>query len=126
MSDRIARAFNRSRATQAVALDSFTSFSIEFGMVVFTNVSLMEFQVRYMTLFLLFSVIDGFEWFWMESPHNNIQLMLECLKGPFLVLHFSCSILMTFLMMLSVILLSMLMILLSTLSVIRHLICGNN
>ena len=33
---------------------------------------------------------------------------------------------MTFLMVLSVILLSMLMILLSTLNVIRHLICGNN
>ena len=33
---------------------------------------------------------------------------------------------MTFLMMLSVILLSMLMILLSILSVIRHLICGSN
>ena len=33
---------------------------------------------------------------------------------------------MTFLMMLSVILLSMLIMLLSTLSLIRHLICGNN
>ena len=33
-----------------------------FGMLVFfTNVSLMEFQVRYLALFLLFSVIDGFE-----------------------------------------------------------------
>ena len=35
-----------------------------FGMpVFFTNLSLMEFQVRYLTLFLLFSVIDDFEWF---------------------------------------------------------------
>ena len=25
--------------------------------------SLMEFQVRYLASFLLFSVIDGFEWF---------------------------------------------------------------
>ena len=33
---------------------------------------------------------------------------------------------MTFLMILSVLLVSMLMILLSTLNVIRHLICGNN
>ena len=33
-----------------------------FGMLVFfTNLSLMEFQVRYLVLFLLFSVIDGFE-----------------------------------------------------------------
>ena len=98
-----------------------------FGMLVFfTNLSLMEFQVRYLALFLLFSVIDDFEWFWMESLHKNIQLMLEFLKGPFLVLHFSYYTLMTFLMMLSVILLSMLMILLSTLNVIRHLICGKS
>ena len=89
-------------------------------------VRLIEFQVRYLALFLLFSVIDNFEWFWMESLHKNIQLMLEFLKAPFLVLHFSYYTLMTFLMMLSVILLSMLMILLSILSVIRYLICGNN
>ena len=97
-----------------------------FGMLVFfTNLSLMEFQVRYLALFLLFSVIDDFEWFWMESLHKNIQLMLEFLKAPFLVLHFSCFTLMTFLMMLSVIA-SMLTILLSNLSVNRRLICGNN
>ena len=100
-----------------------TGFGI---MVYFTNLSLKEFQVRYLALFLLFSVIDHFEWFWMESLHKNIQLMLEFLMGPFFVLHFSCCILMTFLMMLYVILLSMLMMLLSILSLIRHLICGNN
>ena len=60
------------------------------------------------------------------SLHKNIQLMLEFLKAPFLVLHFCYYTLMTFLMMLSVIMPSMLMILLSTLSVIKHLICGNN
>ena len=49
----------------------------------------------------------------MGSLHKNIQLMLEFLKGPFLVLHFSYYKLMTFLMMLSVILLFLLMILLS-------------
>ena len=86
----------------------------------------MEFHVRYLALFLLFSVIDGLECFWMGSLHKNIQLMLEFLKAPFLVLHFFYYTLMTFLMMLSVILLSILMILLSILSVIRHLICGNN
>ena len=52
--------------------------------------------------------------------------MLEFLKGTFLVLHFPYYTLMTFLMMLSVVLLSMLMMLLSTLNVIRHVICGNN
>ena len=78
----------------------------------FTNLSLMEFQVRYLVLFLLFSVIDDFESFWMEILHKNIQLMREFLKAPFLVLHFSYYTLMTFLMMLFVILPSMLMILL--------------
>ena len=86
----------------------------------------MEYQIRYLALFLPFSVTDGLEWFWMENLHKNIQLMLEFLKAPFLVLHFSYYTLMTFLTILSVILLSMLMILLSKLSVIRHLICGNN
>ena len=92
-----------------------------------------------------FSVIDGFEWFWMGNLLKNIQLMLEFLKGfilgPALFLLYindhpndvTCNIAifsyctwMTFLTILSVILLSMLMILLSILSVIRHLICGNN
>ena len=98
-----------------------------FGMLVFfTNLTLMEFPVRYLALFLLFSVIVGFKWFWMESLHSNIQLMLEFLKVPFLVLDFLYYTLMTFLTMLSVILISMLMILLSILGVIRRLICGNN
>ena len=62
----------------------------------------------------------------MTSPQKDIQLIiLEFLKALFLVLQFSCYTLMTFLM-LSVVLLSMLMIILSILSVIRHLTCGNN
>ena len=93
-----------------------------FGMLVFfTNLSLMEFQVRYLALFLLFLVIDDFEWSWMGNLHKNIQLMQEFLKALLLVLHFSKYTLMIFLMTLSVILLSMLMILLSILSVIGHL-----
>ena len=97
-----------------------------FGMLVFfPNLSLVELQDRYLALLLLFSIIDSFEFFWRESLHKNIQLMLEFLKASFLVLHFSCYTLMTFLVMLSVILLSILMILLSILSVVRHLICGN-
>ena len=89
-----------------------------FGMLVFfTNLSFMEFQCKYLAIFLLFSRIDGFMWFWMESLNKNIQLMLEFLKAPFFVLCFSYYTLMTILTMLSVILLSMLMILLSLLSV---------
>ena len=49
----------------------------------------MGFQVRYLALFLFFSVIDGFKWFWIRSLQKNIQLMLEFLKVSFLVLHFS-------------------------------------
>ena len=57
--------------------------------------------------------------------HKNIQIILEFLKAPFLVQHFSYYTWMT-LMMLSVVLPSMLMILLSTISMIWHLIWVNN
>ena len=51
--DRIAKAFNRSGATRAV----YPRLSTGFGMLVFfTNLNLVEFQVRYFTLFFLFSV----------------------------------------------------------------------
>ena len=82
-----------------------------FGMLVFfTNLILLEYQVRYLALFLLFSVIDSLERFWIESLHKNIQLRMEILKAPFLVLHLSVYTLMVFLMMLSVVLISMLII----------------
>ena len=44
-------------------------------MVFFTNLSLMESQVRYLVLFLLFSAIGGFGWFLMGNLHKNIQLI---------------------------------------------------
>ena len=101
--------------------------STGFGMLLFfANISLIKYWVRYLTFFRLFSVINDFERFWMGCLHKNIQSMLKFLKAPFLVLHVSYYILMTFLMMLSVKLLSMLVIQLSTLSVIRHLIFGSN
>ena len=53
---------------------------------------------------------------------KKTQLMLELLKGPFLGQLFPYSTLTTRLMMPSIIFLSMMMILLSTLSVIRKLI----
>ena len=92
-------------------------------MLVFTA---LEFQVRCLTLFLLFSVIDSFESLWMGSLHKNILIMLEFLKALFFVQHFPYSTLMIFLIMLSRILLSVPMILFSNLSVIRHRICDNN
>ena len=113
-----ARAFNRSGDTRAIALDISKAFDRVWHANFFHKLNLMKFQVRYLALFLLFSVIGGLWWFWMGNLHKNIQLML--------VLHFSYYTSMTFRMILSVIFLYMLMILLSTLNVIRHLICGNS
>ena len=55
----------------AVALD-ISKILTGFGgrVVMFTNLSCVEFQVRYLALFLLFSVIDGFEWFWVGILSN--------------------------------------------------------
>ena len=57
-----------------------TGFDI---LVFFTNLSVMEFQVRYLDLFLLFSIIDGFSWFWMGILHKDIQLMVEISRVHF-------------------------------------------
>ena len=113
-----ARAFNRSGDTRTIALDISKAFDRVWHANFFHKLNLMKFQVRYLILFLLFSVIGGLRWFWMGNLHKNIQLMLA--------LHFSYYTSMTFRMILSVIFLYMLMILLSTLNLIRHLICGNN
>ena len=55
----------------AVALD-ISKILTGFGgrVVMFTNLSCVEFQVRYLALFLLFSVINGFEWFWVGILSN--------------------------------------------------------
>ena len=84
----------------------------------------MEFQIRHLALFLLSNrhllvVLN-------EKSLQEYAVKAGVSQGPFLVLHFSYYTLMTYLMMLSVILLSMLMIPLSILGVIWLLICGNN
>ena len=126
VSDRIGRAFNMSGATRAVTLDISKAFD-RVGLAGLLH-KLKSYGISGQIFGLIFSflsnrrlrvVLDG-------NLHKNIQLMLVFLKGLFLVLHFSYYTLMTFPMILSVILLSMLMILLSTLNAVKHLICGNN
>ena len=63
-----------------------------FGMLVFTKLSLLEFQVRYLALFFLFSVIDGFEWFHLRCPTKNVFLEISqnsqentCARDSFLI-----------------------------------------
>ena len=124
VSDRIVGALNRSGATKAVALDISKLFVRVWHAGVLHKLKSYGISGQILGLFLLFSVIGSFEWFWMLNLHKKIQLMLEFLKTPSLLLHFSYYTLMIFLMMLTMILLSMLMILLSILSMIRHLICG--
>ena len=100
VSDRIAGASNRPEATRAVALDISKAFARVLQAGVLHKLRSWGISVRYLALFLLFSVVNRFEWFWMESLHRSIRLVLEFLKGSFLVLHFSWCLLMTFLMVL--------------------------
>ena len=75
----------RSTGLRLLKHSIFPRLLIEFGMLLFfTNVGLMEFQVRYLALFLLFSVIDDFRWFWMGSLYKNMQSMLKFLQGSIL------------------------------------------
>ena len=91
-------------------------------LVFFTNLSPMELHVRYLALFRIFPIIDYFVVLDRKSS-QEYPVNSGVLKAPFLVLHFSVCTLMNFLSMLYVILL---MILLSTLNLIRYLICGNS
>ena len=125
-SDRVARAFNRSGATRAVVLDISKAFDRVWHVGFFHKFKSYGISGQIFGLISSFSVIDGSGWFWIKDLYKNIQLMLEFLKAPFLVILFSYYTLMTALMIISVILLSNLMILVSTLNMIRHLICGNN
>ena len=54
MSDRIAIACNRSGATHVVALDVTKAFNWVSHTGLLTNLSLIEFQIRYLALFCLF------------------------------------------------------------------------
>ena len=113
-SDRIARAFNRSVTTWALALDISKAFDRV------CHASLLHKLTSYGIPGQIFGLTPSFlsngrlrVVLYEKSYPVYIQLMLEFLKAPFLVVHFSYHTLMIFLMMLSVIFLFMLMILLS-------------
>ena len=56
-----------------------------FGMLFFfTNLSLMEFQVRYLPFFFLLSVIDDFELFWLEKSSQEYPVNAGVLQGSIL------------------------------------------
>ena len=63
VSDRIGRAFNRFGSTRAVALAITKAFDRVWHAGLLHKLKFMEVQVVYLVLFLLFSVIDSFEWF---------------------------------------------------------------
>ena len=78
VSDRITtRAFNRSRATQAVVLNIFKAFDRVWRTGLLHKLKSYGISSQIFGIIFSFLSIDGFEWFWMESIHKNIQLMLE-------------------------------------------------
>ena len=116
VSNRIARAFNRSVATQAVALDISKAFDRVWHAGLLHKLKSYGIQI-----FGLISLVHNIKRLWVvwdgkssqDYPVNAVVSQRSIL-GPTLCYYT----LMTFLMMF----LSMLMILLSTLNVIRHLI----
>ena len=119
VSERISRLFNRSRTTRAIA-SNIQAFDGVWHVGLLDKLRSYGISGR-----VNFSVTGSFVWFSVESLQKNVQLMRAFLKAPFLVHHFFLYTLMT-LMMLSVIFLPVPMILLSTQSVARHMICDNS
>ena len=126
VSDRIVRALNRPETARGVELDISKTFDRVWHAGLFHKLK------SYGILGQIFGLISSF------LSNKRLQAVLggKCSQeypvkagdpqSSILGLHFSYYTVMTFLTMLSVILLSMLMILHSILNVIRHLICGNN
>ena len=124
VSDRIARAFNR---TCAIALDISKAFYR-----VYWSTGLLHKLKLYGISGQVFGLISFFlsnRQLWVvldEKTSQEYPVNVGVLQGSILGSALFYYTLMTLLTMLSVILLAMLMIIVSTLNVIRHLICGNN
>ena len=125
VSDTIARAFNRSGATRAVALDVFKAFDTIWHADILHRLKSYGISGQIFDLISSFLsnrrhrvVLDG-------KSSQEYPVIADVPQGSIFgpTLFYSTSVT---LMMLSVILLSMLMMLLSILSMIRHLIYGSN
>ena len=125
VSDRTPRGFNRSGATQAVALNISKVFNRVWHAVLLHK--LKSYGISGQIYGLISSFLSNRQ-FWVVLDGKSSQeypVNTGVPKGSILGPTLSPLSSVTFMIMLSVILLSMLMILLSTLSVIRHLICSN-
>ena len=87
-SDRIAGTLNMSGATRAVALDISKAFDRVWHAGLLHK--LKSYRISGQMFGLISSCLNNrrLRVFWMENLHKNIQLMLEFIKGPFLVLTF--------------------------------------
>ena len=124
VSERTARAFNRSGATWTVTLDIFKAFYRVW------HAGLLHKLKSYRISDQIFGIICSFlsnRWSRVVLDGKPVEYPVNAgvpqssSLGPTLSLLYIIT-----LFMISEILLSMLMILLSTLSVIGHLLCGNN
>ena len=100
----VSRAFNRSEVTLDVECDISKTFNRVWHAGLLHKLKSYGLSGQICGLISSFLSNRWFGWFWRGSFQKSIQLMLEFLMAPFLVLHFSYHTLMTFLMMLSVIL----------------------
>ena len=122
VSDRIARISNRSEAIQAVVLD--ISKTLAQGLACWSSSQPYGSQNFDFNIWPYFVYSQKKRWLCvlLDGQYSQEYPVIEFLRAPFLFLQFFYYTLMTFLMMLSVIFLSMLMTLLSLGSVTRHLI----
>ena len=125
-SDRVTWSFNVSGASRAVALDTSKTFTKVWYAGRVHKLRFRAFLVRLSALFPNLSVTGRLDKLLDGKSLQECPINPGVAQDSILGSKLSCYALMTFLMMLLVILLSKLMILLSPITVIKVLICGNN
>ena len=125
-SDRVTWVFNVSGVSRAVALDISKAFAKVWYAGLVHKFRFREFLVRFLVLFPNLSVTGPLDKLLDGKSLQECPVNPGSAQDSILGSKLSCYALMTFLMMLSVISLSKLMILLSPITVIKVLVCGNN